>query len=92
MTGPEHYAESEELLALAEQCEENRPEWAASYLQAAQVHATLALAASNVIAGSAGFEIRPQAVRPHMVRREIEAWLDIAGTPLQRSAEPAAEA
>ena len=49
MTGPEHYAEAERLLALAERHSSGAtygPEWTLP-LAAAQVHATLALAAAT---------------------------------------------
>ena len=45
MTGAEHYREAEKLTTLAAQNSRERPHWAAEYLAAAQVHATLALAA-----------------------------------------------
>ena len=55
MTGPEHYAEAERLLALAERHSSGAtygPEWTLT-LAAAQVHATLALAAATA-GGTAG--------------------------------------
>jgi hypothetical protein len=55
MTGPEHYAEAERLLALADRHNQGatyRPEWAPT-LSAAHVHATLALAAATAV-GAAG--------------------------------------
>jgi hypothetical protein len=51
MTGPEHYAEAERLLTLAGRHTSGAaygPEWALT-LTAAQVHATLALAAATAI-------------------------------------------
>ena len=55
MTGPDHYAEAERLLALAERHSSGAtygPEWTLT-LAAAQVHATLALAAATA-GGTAG--------------------------------------
>ena len=65
MTGPEHYAEAERLLALAERHSSGAtygPEWTLP-LAAAQVHATLALAAATA-GGTAGPDSR--------------AWADVA--------------
>ncbi|MDX5526144.1 hypothetical protein PV677_36355 [Streptomyces sp. DE06-01C] len=45
MTGPEHYREAEQLLAKLDLCSR---EAEAKVIAEAQVHATLALAASNV--------------------------------------------
>jgi hypothetical protein len=66
MTGPEHYAEAERLLALADRHHTGatyRQEWALT-LSAAHVHATLALAAATAI-GTAG--------------PEGHQWADVAG-------------
>jgi hypothetical protein len=55
MTGPEHYAEAERLLALADRHSTGatyRQEWGLT-LSAAHVHATLALAAATAV-GTAG--------------------------------------
>ena len=50
MTGPEHYREAEQLLASGLfHRDEGRPEPAAAALAAAQVHATLALAAATAL-------------------------------------------
>jgi hypothetical protein len=72
MTGPEHYAEAERLLALAD-----RHTWGVTYdqewtltLTAAQVHATLALAAATA-GGTAG--------------PDGHAWADVAATRLSAS-------
>ena len=54
MTGPEHYAEAERLLALADRHTRGvtyDQEWTLT-LTAAQVHATLALAAGTAMAGT----------------------------------------
>jgi hypothetical protein len=74
MTGPEHYAEAERLLALADRHHSGATygqEWAIT-ISAAHVHATLALAAATAI-GTAGPEAhhwadvaaaRPAATKP----------------------------
>jgi len=67
MTGPEHYAEAERLLAVADRHASGvtySPEWTLT-LTAAHVHATLALAAATAV-GAAGPD------RP--------AWAEIAAT------------
>ena len=69
MTGPEHYAEAERLLALADRHTRGVTydhEWALT-LNAAQVHATLALAAATAV-GTAG--------------PDSHAWADVAATRL----------
>ncbi len=79
MTGPEHYAEAERLLALADRHTRGvtyDQEWMLT-LTAAQVHATLALAAATSV-GTAG--------------PDGHAWADVAAT--RRSAskpEPPAD-
>lgn len=51
MSGPEHYREAERLSDYAEEhAFENGPEWYANAMAAAQVHATLALAAATLAA------------------------------------------
>ncbi len=65
MTGPEHYAEAERLLAVADRHTSGvtyGPEWTLT-LTAAHVHATLALAAATAV-GTAG--------------PDRHAWADIA--------------
>ena len=77
MTGPEHYAEAERLLALAERHSSGAtygPEWTLP-LAAAQVHATLALAAAG---GTAGPDSR--------------AWADVAAARLSVSMPEAPDA
>jgi hypothetical protein len=67
MTGPDHYAEAERLLALAGRHSSGAtygPEWTLT-LAAAQVHATLALAAATAV-GTAG--------------PDGHAWADVAAT------------
>jgi hypothetical protein len=72
MTGPEHYAEAERLLAVADRNTRGvtyDQEWALT-LTAAQVHATLALAAATAV-GTAG--------------PDGHAWADVAATRLSAS-------
>jgi hypothetical protein len=72
MTGPEHYAEAERLLALADRHTRGvtyDQEWTLT-LTAAQVHATLALAAATAV-GTAG--------------PDGHAWADVAATKLASS-------
>ena len=79
MTGPEHYAEAERLLALAERHGSGAtygPEWTLT-LAAAQVHATLALAAATA-GGTAGPDSR--------------AWADVAAARLSASMPGAPDA
>ena len=67
MTGPEHYAEAERLLTLADRHTTGvtyAQEWTLT-LTAAQVHATLALAAATAV-GTAG--------------PDLHAWADVAAT------------
>jgi hypothetical protein len=72
MTGPEHYAEAERLLAVADRHTRGvtyNQEWTLT-LTAAQVHATLALAAATAV-GTAG--------------PDGHAWADVAATRLSAS-------
>ncbi len=67
MTGPDHYAEAERLLALAGRHSKGATygqEWTLT-LAAAQIHATLAVAAATAV-GTAGPDGR--------------AWADVAAT------------
>ena len=67
MTGPEHYAEAERLLAVADRHTSGvtyGPEWTLT-LTAAHVHATLALAAATAV----------ETAGP-----DRHAWADIAAT------------
>ncbi|GII84574.1 hypothetical protein Ssi03_25640 [Sphaerisporangium siamense] len=66
MTGPEHYREAEKLLA-----QYGDPEFAAIDLAAAQVHATLALAAATALA-------RVDGDRASVT---YNAWHEAAGLP-----------
>ena len=77
MTGPEHYAEAERLLAVADRHTSGvtyGPEWTLT-LTAAHVHATLALAAATAV-GTAG--------------PDRHAWDDIAATKYGSKPEPQA--
>jgi hypothetical protein len=67
MTGPEHYREAERLLAAGEYDESGDEALHARDVAAAQVHATLALAAAT-------------ALDPLAVTAELSAWGDVAGT------------
>ncbi|MEC4615833.1 hypothetical protein [Tsukamurella tyrosinosolvens] len=55
MTGPEHYAEAERLLALAAEEYDVADPYHTSAVASAQVHATLALAAATVQFESGGW-------------------------------------
>ena len=77
MTGPEHYAEAERLLTLAGRHSSGAtygPEWTLT-LTAAQVHATLALAAATAV-GTAG--------------PDGHAWADVAATTKLSASKPEA--
>jgi hypothetical protein len=79
VTGPEHYAEAGRLLALAQRHSSGAtygPEWTLP-LAAAQVHATLALAAATA-GGTAGPDSR--------------AWADVAAARLSVSMPEAPDA
>jgi len=72
MTGPEHYAEAERLLTLADRHTRGvtyAEEWTLT-LTAAQVHATLALAAATAV-GTAG--------------PDLHAWAGVAATKTRAS-------
>ena len=75
MTGPEHYAEAERLLAVADRHTSGvtyGPEWTLT-LTAAHVHATLALAAATAV----------ETAGP-----DRHAWADIAATKYRSKPEP----
>jgi hypothetical protein len=76
MTGPEHYCESERLLKVAAKSPSG--EQRVDCLAAAQVHATLALAASTAI---------PTA-RTHLLA-EMKAWSEAAATKRDDTEESA---
>jgi hypothetical protein len=74
MTGPEHYAEAERLLALADRHTRGvtyDQEWTLT-LTAAQVHATLALAAATAV-GTASSQAPADLRRNPDIRRLISA-------------------
>jgi hypothetical protein len=78
MTGPEHYSEAERLLTLADRHTRGvtyAEEWTLT-LTAAQVHATLALAAATAV-GTAG--------------PDLHAWAGVAATK-PRASTPEATA
>jgi len=78
MTGPEHYVEAERLLALADRHTKGvtyEQKWTLT-LTAAQVHATLAVAAATAV-GTAG--------------PDGHAWADVAATRLSARKEPSTE-
>lgn len=68
MTGPEHYKEAGRLLAQAESAQYG-DDREAYYLRAAQVHATLALAAATAISEGGT-----------MPGADFDAWERVAGT------------
>lgn len=85
MTGPEHYETAAALVGVAEQQDDEfTVEGRANVIALGQLHATLAVAAATALTGAAAFEAAPQSAR-----REVEAWIDVAGTPVQRGTEPA---
>ena len=93
MTGPEHYAEAERLLALAGRHSSGAtygPEWALT-LTAAQVHATLALAAATAV-GTAGPDSREwadaAATKPGTARPEAPGASPRDPGPLPRRPPP----
>lgn len=67
MSGPEHYAEAERCLTVAESTHWQGPtadvEFAQTAIAAAQVHATLALVAATVDASPAGRDVWVEATR-----------------------------
>lgn len=70
VTGPEHYREAERLLAQEYETWEER----AAIAAAAQVHATLALAAATALGAG-------QVEDPGMLPDDMHAWQELAGTP-----------
>jgi hypothetical protein len=81
MTGPNHYAEAERLLALAERHSSGAtygPEWTLT-LAAAQVHAILALAAATATAGG-------------IAGPDSRAWADVTAARLSVSMQEAPDA
>ncbi len=93
MTGPEHYAEAERLLGLAGRHSSGAtygPEWTLT-LTAAQVHATLALAAATAV-GTAGPDGREwadaAATRPGTADPEAPRASPRGPNPLPRRPPP----
>ena len=84
MTGPEHYAEAERLLAVADRHTSGvtyGPEWTLT-LTAAHVHATLALAAATAVGTAGPDHTCVGRHRRHQARRQQ------ARTPERQSSEP----
>jgi hypothetical protein len=74
MTGQEHYAEAERLLAVADRHTSGvtyGPEWTLT-LTAAHVHATLALAAATAV-GTAGPDLNSILLPGYDISRDIHA-------------------
>jgi len=93
MTGPEHYTEAERLLALAGRHSSGAtydPEWTLT-LTAAQVHATLALAAATAV-GTAGPDSHEwadaAATRPSTAKPEVPRASPRDSGPLPRRPPP----
>ena len=75
MTGPEHYREAERLMRMAAQTENSK--LATDCQQAAQVHATLALAAATALGldlGVADYEAWHAAASAFKPKAEVEPW------------------
>lgn len=69
MTGPEHYRKAEEHLAEAAEAAPDTP-WERSHLAAAQIHATLALAAATALIDG---------TPPSDSHTAYRAWKQVAG-------------
>ncbi|MEU6342157.1 hypothetical protein ABZ883_14590 [Streptomyces sp. NPDC046977] len=80
MTGPEHYQQAENLMTEYEAIVENGGD-PGDMLQAAQIHATLALAAATAMGapvdGEADSGLPP---------RDAKAWYDAAGVKAEQQA------
>ena len=71
MTGPEHYANAESDLDNAARADDRgRPADVAYWMQAAQVHATLALAAATALGREGEGRTQPS--------KDKAAWFDVA--------------
>jgi hypothetical protein len=69
MTGPEHYIKAEDLLDAADAYDQDHaPQTAASRRAAAQVHATLALAAATATQADVS------ALAADISHRDVDAW------------------
>ncbi len=93
MTGPDHYAEAERLLALAGRHSKGATygqEWTPT-LAAAQIHATLALAAATAV-GTAGPDSRAwadvAATKPGASEPEVPGASDPGSGPVRRRPAP----
>jgi hypothetical protein len=93
MTGPDHYTEAERLLALAGRHSKGATygqEWT-STLAAAQIHATLALAAATAV-GTAGPDSRAwadvAATKPSASEPEVPGDSDPGSAPVRRRPAP----
>jgi hypothetical protein len=87
MTGPEHYAEAERVLALADRHTTgatNGEEWTLT-LSAAQVHATLALAAATAVGtASPGWPCVGRRRRYQAQYQQAGGpWRQLSGPPVQ---------
>lgn len=81
MTGPEHFKAAVEIAAMVEQQGDKLTvEGRSDAVALALVHAVLAQAAASALTGAAALDASPQAVR-----REVEEWQAVAGTPLHRA-------
>ncbi|MFI8104744.1 hypothetical protein [Streptomyces sp. NPDC086023] len=78
MTGPEHYREAEQLLALDEHLRENGGD-PGDILHAAQVHATLALTAATAMQAAV------DGSEPGMGSGEFHEWYQAAGVKPKRA-------
>lgn len=79
MTGPEHYAEAERLLAVVDFSQDAIPEQRTALAAQAQVHATLALAAVTLVASEAGYSTDrvarwEPAIGPRQDPRDGDPW------------------
>ncbi|HMH92614.1 MAG TPA: hypothetical protein VK586_16200 [Streptosporangiaceae bacterium] len=77
MTGPQHYREAGRLVSLAAATSRERPDWAAEYLAAAQVNATLALAAATALSRFGD-----------LPAYDSDAWMAAAATPRPAESSP----
>jgi hypothetical protein len=74
VTGPEHYREAERLIDEANHVGHHDPQRGDGILIAAQVHATLALAAATALLPFAN-------VDSGMPDLDLDGWREVAGTP-----------
>lgn len=81
MTGPEHYVQAERFLASAGDADSASP-LAQYFLNAAQVHATLASVAATTMAATPQFEPRSGRWVAGMSPEDFGAWNDVTGLTL----------